>query len=654
MKRVFVVFLLSLLAYSTGYSQEILTALQINPAVKAGALMHAADRPMPGNDLPVLLPFRDDFSVNGVFPSTARWADRYAFVNDDLPVFPVDRGVVTLDAINDTGSMYPNAVPGPMSFIADHLTSRAIRLDSVFTPVPRKLTPADSVYLSFYYQPQGRGLAPQKNDSLILEFLEVPAHDSILPNDTIAIPDRWRQIWYSNGMSLDTFYVKQNAWFARVMIPVTDTIFFKDYFRFRFYNYISLASSSEPSWQSNTGQWNLDEIYLNSGRSQTDTVMPGLRFVYRPPSLLRRYQSMPYPQYCNDPTNEIADSLDVVMTNRDILPHMAKYRYTVSAESGSFERTYDAGNYNMLPYREEPYVTYPPFAHPPFPYLIPVGQGDSAVFRVTHMLAPVEAGSVGGDTMAALQKFYNYFAYDDGTPEVSYGLTPAGSKLAYRFRLSKSPDTLRAISIYFNRTLSNASVQQFWLTVWNDNAGKPGEEIYSKLVWPFYSDSLNHFVTYHMDPPLAIAGTFYIGCVQTTGDNLSIGFDRYNDSREEIMFNITGTWMVSSYTGSLMIRPIIGKPIPLGNDEKVAVNPGIRVFPNPATGNSVAVSVTDMPEQQTRGAVITITDVAGRICRVQSFGKIVDIGNLPAGLYFLSVRDRSGGPLGVVRFMVAR
>ena len=165
-----------------------------------------------------------------------------------------------------------------------------------------------------------------------------------------------------------------------------------------------------------------------------------------------------------------------------------------------------------------------------------------------------------GDTMQAYQKMYNYFAYDDGTPEASYGLTPAGSQLAYRFKLDKSPDTLRAIRMYFNRTLSNTSMQWFKLCVWNDNGGKPGDTIYAELVMPRYADSLNKFVTYHIYPPLSITGTFYVGWIQTTADNLSIGFDRYNNSQPQIFINTNGTWTNSAFTGSLMIRPVVGKP----------------------------------------------------------------------------------------------
>jgi hypothetical protein len=606
--------------------------------------------------IPVAIPFFDDFSANNVFPSSDRWIDHYAFENEDLPVFPINLGAMTLDAINDSGNMYPTAIPGPNNFIADHLTSRYIRLDSVFTPVPRALTPADSVYLSFFYQPQGRGKAPQKSDSLVLEFLAVPAHDSLIMGGTIHIPDMWRQMWFANGMPLDTFYLKNNKWFAQVMIPLTDTIFFKNKFRFRFFNYVSLASSSLPSWQSNTAQWNLDNVYLNAGRNRYDTVYPQLRFVYRPPSLLRRYESMPYIQYCDDPTNELRDTIDILMTNRDTLTHTSSYNYYVTSSAPSFSKSYSGGTYDIKPYSSTPYVTYQKFAHPEVPFLIPIGGADSAVFLMKHVVKEVTPGSVMGDTMQAYQKFYNYYAYDDGTPEASFGLTPAGSQLAYRFRLNKSPDTLRAIRMYFNRTLGNTSQQFFYLTVWNDNAGKPGDTIYTELVMPRYADSINKFVTYHIKRPLGITGTFYVGWEQTTDDFLSIGFDRYTNSQNEIFWNCTGTWNNSSMSGSLMIRPVIGKPIPLGIGEISSEKSTIVAYPNPCSTRFLHLRIPETPEKPKifEEGVAVIYNLMGQIQLRTGYQKEIDVSSLANGIYFLEIRNRSGIRAGITKFIISR
>ena len=413
-------------------AQEVVTGLQFNPVVRMQYLKNKMLKSGYEEDtLPITLPFYDDFSTSTVFPSSLRWIDRDAFVNTDYPVYPIDLGVATLDAINDSGFLYPGAVGGPDVFIADHLTSRYIRLDSVFSPVPRALSPSDSVYLSFYYQPQGRGLAPHSTDSLVLQFLLEPKHDSISPVDTTLIPDRWRRIWSVSGTTLDTFYMMTNHYFLRVMIPITDTTFFKKEFRMQFYNYVSLATNEQPSWQSNCCQWNIDQVYLNYGRNMNDTIHKEIRFVERAPSLLKNYQSMPYTQFCNNPSNEMIDSLAILLTNRDSISHNIKYSYNVTQPGGSFTTNYESPAINLLPYYRYAfgYDTYPPV-----PWTFPISSADSNLFEVTHIVRDLTPGSTLADTITSYQSFDDYYAYDDGTAEAGYGLKGTGGEMAYRFR----------------------------------------------------------------------------------------------------------------------------------------------------------------------------------------------------------------------------
>jgi hypothetical protein len=634
------------------FCQEILSGLQENPVVKEKAreiqLMKAlAD----GQDtIPVTLPFFDDFRAPTVFPVPDRWIDREAFVNSDIPVFPVNRGAVTLDAISDSGAMYPNAIPGPNTFLADHLTSRFIRLDSVLSPVPKALTPADSVYLSFFYQPQGRGQAPHAADSLLLHFLVREGYDSITPTDTIHIDDLWEEVWGTQGMSLDTFTYRYNRYNVQVMIPVKDPKFFKKKFRFQFYNYVSLASAAEPSWQSNCSQWNLDNIYLNSGRTYTDTIRPEITFVERPPSMLRNYASMPYPQYCNDPTSEMADTIDILISNRTSEEHNSTYDYYMDSPDGSFRKEYHGGEYVIKPLFTNGYVTYAPFAHPPVPYLFPISSADSAQYIIKHVVKSID-GSVLGDSMQTLQRFYNYYAYDDGTPDAGYGLSPSGSRLAYRFRLNQSPDTLRAVQMYFNRTLGENNVQFFYLTVWNDNNNKPGTVIAEQLVLPKFTDSLNKFITYHFNPPVRISGIFYVGWEQTTDDNLNIGFDRYNDSRKHILYNVTDEWINSAFYGSLMIRPIVGKPIPLGVNDRKVRGDLLMIFPNPASGGYVRISLPDHTGT-TEDLIVRISDIAGREVFQGKYSDPLNVSRLVPGIYVLTVTGESGSFKGTGRLVI--
>lgn len=650
MKKLFVI--LFFFSSFCGWAQEILTGMQTNPLVRMKyleAVKHGGLKT--GNSaVPLNMPFFDDFSYDSVYPTSRLWIDNYTFVNTDIPVYPPNRGAVTFDAINENGLMYDSvAQAGPTPFITDHLTSRFIRLDSVFTPTARKLTAADSVYLSFFYQPQGRSRNfPLSQDSLLLRFLVTPAHDSVTPDTVFHLKDVWMNIWHSNGMSLDTFrFYNREQYFVQVMIPITDTqLFFKKTFRFQFYNYVNFAAPPEYSWESNCDQWNLDNVYLNFGRNLFDTVRPEISFMDRAPSMLRNYESMPYPQYTAAPDAEMADSVSLILGNRDISVHNCHYSYKVSNSSGTFIKTYSGPNFNLQPV----YTTGPAILHPPVPWFYPITQADSAVFMMQHIVKDNAPGSVYGDTVSHEQQLYNYFAYDDGTPEASYGLTPAGSMLAYRFNLNK-PDTLRAIQMYFNHVYNNANHQYFYLCVWNDDVGTPGDTIYSELTEPKYSEQLNKYYTYHV-PSIPVNGTIYVGWIQTTADNLSLGFDTYNDHSSMIFYNTTGKWYPSAYTGSLMIRPIVGKPIPLGVEKTPAASAGLEIWPNPCSNRILHLRLNNNANSSAEGYNITITNLLGQTVLSAKYSEQIDLSSLGQGIYILHLNGPGGKITAVKKIII--
>ncbi len=636
-KYIFSILIFTIITFIAS-SQEIVTGLQINPVIKNTI----KNKQIPASSLkstklkeitPIYLPFFDDFKSKGIFPDTARWIDNYAYVNSDFPLFSANIGAATLDAIDETGSLYPDASVFP--FIADHLTSKPIRLDSVFNPVQAAIKIEDSLYFSFYYQPQGRANAPEAHDSLVLEFgyysgdsvfsyvdsiwitltetlypgdsilrpcdlpndsIWIPIYETLyagweirLPCDSVYIPEiEWNRIWSSPGMTLDTFKVKYGTYCRQVMIPITDSAtYFRKDFHFRFYNYASLASDNLPSWRSNVDEWNVDYVYLNINRTQGDTIYRDVSFVERAPSMLQKYQSMPYNQYRKKPTVEVRDTLRLYITNLDTTTFNTSYKYYLTSEDGSFSRIYDGGNCNLPPFYSFGYQNCencPKHACPVNHFLFPLGgTDDSAAFEIKHViLGDITATDTIGDTIYFNQKFYNYYAYDDGTPEEGYGLTPAYSKLAYRFQLNEA-DTLRAVKMFFNHTLNNANEQYFYLTVWKDNNGLPGEVIYSSYsIKPVFEDSLYEFHTYYLDSIVPVSGIFYVGWIQTTDDNLNIGLDRYNNARENIFYNTSGEWMGSLVEGSLLIRPVLGKKIHDYPVPPVKSSNTLIIQPNPA------------------------------------------------------------------------
>jgi hypothetical protein len=369
--------------------------------------------------------------------------------------------------------------------------------------------------------------------------------------------------------------------------------------------------------------------------------------------MLKQYQAMPYPQYCDNPTEEMIDTISVTFRNRDSIAHTVAYKYQVSHPGGNVIKSWEPDESLIVrPYYEYNDLT----VYPPVQFLFPISSADSAAFEVNHFVNDVTPGSALGDTITALQKFYNYYAYDDGTPEKGYGLTKSGSRMAYRFRLNLSPDTLRGIGIYFNKTLSGNNQQFFYLVVWNDNNGKPGDTIYSELVYVWFSENLNQFVTYRFNKPVRVSGSFYVGTITTTDDNLNIGFDRYLNSQDNLFYNSTGQWFTSAFTGSLLLRPLLGKPIPLGTEQIPSQKESLRIYPNPCTEGMIRIELESSGLQNTPPERLTIQvrNLIGQSLISCDFSGSLDVSGLIPGLYIVELYGWDSGRRFTGKLLIAR
>lgn len=655
MKRLSLAAILFLSLWFVAQGQEVITPLQTNARLQK--LSRETNTQRTSSVVhPLALPFFDDFSGPEGYPDQSLWDGEDVFINDDYAVFPPTVGVATFDAINRLGELHENASPFP--FMADMLTSKVIRLDSVFDPFPRKIRRSDSLYFSFYYQPQGFGSVPAPSDSLVLEFLApgetliniIPADTIINGNDTVFKPadtiriEGWRKVWSSPGMPLETFKQQQNKWFRQVLIPVDDSArFYTDNFQFRFRNYASLADPILPDWQSNGDQWNIDYVYLNTGRAIYDTLHRDVAFAAKAPNMLRTYTSMPYNQYREGFVNAMRDSLTMRITNLDGEDYNSSYRYEVSRDFGEPFYNYNGGNYAILPFSVAGYVKHQPFARPPVNFVFPIGTQEKVTFTTTHFLnTQANIGRKQNDTLRQIQVFANYLSYDDGTAEAGYGLTPAGAQMAYKFVLNR-PDSLVGVNMYFNQTLKQGNVKTFYLNVWNDYFGEPGELIYSRFGYePQYGDSLNTFVLYKTDSILQINNSkfpnliFYVGFEQTSAANLNIGFDWNTDASAHVFYKTFGAWSNSLYAGAPMIRPVLGKEKVVGLTES-AVAEQLRIYPNPATE---PVVVIELPQKIKVSDLITRMYAAdGRLLFEKPYTRENHIGQLASGFYMVTVSD---------------
>ncbi|MBR6847359.1 MAG: T9SS type A sorting domain-containing protein [Bacteroidales bacterium] len=564
------------------------------------------------------LPFYDDFSSSNIYPDSTKWIDRNAYINSGFPLNPVTRNAATLDVLDEYGEVYDYAISNP--FIAEYLSSTTIRLDSVFEPTPKALTPADSLYFSFFYQPQGNGNPPENPDSLVLEFGFIEELDTV-----------WNHVWSTPGRTLSQFLQENdNNFFKQVMIPITDPKYFTSNFFFRFYNYASIVSQSQPNSRSNEDNWNIDVVYINYDRSIHDTSYPKICFTGQAPSFLNRYQSMPYKHYRANPTASIAENPLLHFSNLDNQNHTLKYSYTVEQVNGVQSYAYvndDPIEIDSATYCE-PYSTtvYKLFA---IDY-----DRDTTSFIIRHYISDSTVNPPMVDSLVYTQGFYNYFAYDDGTPELGYGVEPSGGAFAVRFDLNEL-DTLRGVQILFNHTLNDANYNYFDIVVWKDNDGKPGDEVYRlSNLKPRWEDHIYQFSYYKFDRLVKLNGTFYIGIVQQSSGLINIGFDSSRDNSQYNFYNDDGSWHQSLMAGSIMLRPVVGGDYYIDVDE-IAAMPQVRVYPNPAS-STIHIDGLD------NGASINLYDITGRMVMHSTFTGELSVSQLTSGLYLLNITTTDG------------
>lgn len=672
------------------FAQEILTGFMREPSQRQSRYV---------NETGLFLPFFDDFSKASLYPDSTKWTDRSAMVTDGFPLNPPNRNAATLDVLDQYGRVYDHAISN--AFVAEYLTSARIRLDSVIEPMPKALTPADSVYFSFWYQPQGNGNPPEAQDSLVLqfgtaterqEFLYLDYHsfsvaeilaamqvDSLLPGDTIWAFDNctpglftivtdtltplvqgsisipcdsvfttvadtvWTHVWSAPGQTLQAFMDENGGQhFKQVLIPIRDLKYFTDHFYFRFFNYASIVSSSLPSNRGNEDIWNIDFVYLDINRNAADTYYPMLTFSGQRPTFLNRYQSMPYRQYRVNPNSAIRESLHIDIANLDQVAHEAAYCYTVKQIGGNqhYMRTLDP--VTIDPYQESGFLGCPENGESPAcPY---VGElfslsmwYDSVAYEIRHYIYDSTCTPPLVDSMVYRQGFYNYYAYDDGIPEMGYGVEPANGRFAVKFELA-DVDTIQGVQLLFNHTLNDANNKYFDIVVWKDENGRPGEEVYRLANQrPKWKDQPYEFNYYKFDRTVILSGSFYIGLIQQNNGLINIGFDASINNRQYNFINVNGSWQQSEMAGSLMIRPVVGPSYYIGVEEQAISDALVHLYPNPAS-NLLNINVMS----DIKIAQVSLYDLMGHKVHQGPFETEISVSHLPEGLYVVSLTTNEG------------
>ncbi|MDF2438529.1 MAG: hypothetical protein K0Q95_2905 [Bacteroidota bacterium] len=562
--------------------------------------------------------FFDDFSYEGPYPDSNKWINNYVFVNRTLGIAPPTLGVATFDGVDEGGYPYDFTAGMYTSGRADTLTSKPIDL----------YYPGDtSVYFSFYYQAQGRGNFPDPLDSLILEF-KAP------------VTGAWHHVWAKRGLSAAT---ADSTW-DLIMIHITDAEFLQKGFQFRFTNWATLSGNGD--------HWNIDYVYLKKGRGYTDTLFTDLAIVYDTPSLLKDYYAVPWQQY---DTSMMKSRYDITIRNNNNVNSFGSFNYRIFDQNGvQVDTTYSGGNFNYSPFATSGYSTYPNFAKPLINYKIPALTGKSEYTFESYIGGFPNSRGIN-DTVRHKQIFDNYYAYDDGSAEISFGL--AGflhAQIAEKFTLRVS-DTLRCIDIYFNPQWTDASQYTFKLKVWANSGGAPGSLIYANptLDIPEYAHGgHDQFTRYYLDAPVYLNGgtTFFIGFDQNTSQPINIGVDVNTDSQDNLYYNTNGSWQHPPVSGSLMMHPVLGTAAAaVGINENLVNNQTFTLYPNPSNDRLFIGS-----DKAYSAVSYTVTDLVGKTVLINSvpLNEAIDVSSLSNGVYFM--RLNNGNTISTQKFIISR
>ncbi len=575
------------------------------------------------------------------------WVDRFTFRNNNLPVAPPTFGVATFDGINELGFPYNFTNPDAYG-VADYLTSKPIDLSG--------LTPADSVILSFFYQPQGLGFFPSARDSLVLEF-KAPGNR------------RWEHQWSVKGERLKPF--------EQVFIPITAQRFLQRGFQFRFKNYATLSANQD--------HWHIDYVILDKNRSVNDTLINDVAFVSSPQPILREFQQMPYNQFLQ---TEVNQKWEMLMTNlSDIEKRITYEHYLLDRNLDSLTAyPFDAvpGDYDtsfIKPFFSDGYNDNDRHLFPSFSYNFDNYPGgvpfqDSIDFTVLHRIVNLDSDdNPDNDTVMFHQKFHNYFAYDDGSAETAMFLGGSGSlpptatvSALCQFKLN-FPDTLRAIQFYFNPIQLNHSNRSIRLLVYNGS--QPTNLLFESqpvnISYPQFGN--NWFTTYVLEQPVVLPpGEFYIGWSQPVSLRINLGYDRNTDSRERMWFNFGVGWNRSQVFiddpdmgGSFMMRPVLGKPVTgdmfvgLDPQAKTAPQAEVSIFPNPAQ-DFLNYRINGSEEIFSQGINVQIFDLSGRIVKSESQFDYapLNVSGLKNGMYIVRFTSLENGSISSHKFTISR
>ncbi len=615
--------LIALIIAATSYAQEVMVGLSEYPVSKPAR--ESAHQKSEKASLE--LPFFDDFSRNLPYPTPELWEPSSVITSQTYAVNPPTIGVATFDAINREGELF------------EYLTSSSQPADTLTsTPINLSYHASDSIYLSLAIQPGGLGYQPGPNDSLVIEFFS-PSENKWLRAWAASVDFDNNTIIFQNHLTktkTERTTNRLDSTFFSVIINIDNPKFLQNGFRFQLIGYASLMENATvPGYRTNTDHWHVDLVYLNRNRNWDDTLYNDIAFHKPLKPLLKYYTSIPWSHFAEAQSSELPTPREFSITYHNLGPTTwnVTRRFVVSNLSDGNEYPFSGGAENIYGYQELLYIRQ-------FDYNFTSTWADSAKYLLkTFLITDIDEATKNlryNDTLTHTLSFYNYYALDDGSAESGYGLFGEGTlnaMVAQKFHNYKT-DNLVGVMIYFNRSYHDSNNQPFKITIWNDSNGKPGEIIYQKsTTHPIFTDSLNCFTIYRIDPTEIPEGDFYLGWQQGSIDFLNVGFDRNTDSQSKIFHSLPGYWINTQFKGTIMIRPIFGKLYEFPTTTPTATRTeSIEIYPNPAS-HFIRINKTDRQNI----TFYQIYSTTGQMVKSGTFteSESINVANLPEGIYLI-------------------
>ncbi len=532
------------------------------PLVKSKLSKRASSVASTQNEITQPLPFWDDFSTSYLFPDSTKWfASEDVRISNSTAISAPTLNVAVFDGVDGNGAPYDaNTL---ISGKADSLTSQFIDLSTLMADQ------ADSVYLSFFWQLNGRGELPEEGDSLTLS-----AKNSA---------GEWITIWSMLG-GVDN----ETEDFQQVLLQI-DQSYWHSEFQIKFQAYGNLTGAFDT--------WLVDYIFLNKSRFENDIAYLDRALTRRPSFLTAPYTAMPTEQFFSDPNKYVAQTnSEFYNLNSFFQPILYSTIVTDQVTGQEIERLND----NVLAIPLPGAFERREFDSPALNPSLLDSDADSLLLETSYFIRSGDTYFIeeinGTDTTFAFNVDYrindtvkmvtvidDYFAYDDGEPDFAAGINQRGGQLAYRF-FAEERALLTHIDINFPFVQQAGEPIELFVRSELDN--NPESILFQDSYGVLRPESIGDLRAYQLDTPIFVQDTFFIGFAQATNEFLAVGLDKNNDTGSEMFFNVSGQWRPNEFVeGSFLMRPRFDKEIaanfnPSGGEAREIID----VFPNPSTG----------------------------------------------------------------------